>query len=126
MAQVGIRKIASTLRLKITNDGSLKVLIREPSVFLSPESCNIQVPITNMVSGYAESSVVQFLKKLFFGSAFRAAPIIGQVFKGSARRNIALMVADFGVVGVFGTGAFITGHFIIGHSLPPSMQFVNV
>jgi hypothetical protein len=53
-------------------------------------------------------SVLQLFKRSFFGAAFGATPIIGQIFKGRARKNMALVVAHFGIVDVFDTGAFIT------------------
>ena len=56
---------------------------------------------------------------LFFITAFEATPIVRQVFKGCARRNVALVVSLLRVVSVFGTGTFITRLFVSYHRLPP-------
>jgi hypothetical protein len=92
--------------------GTFVILPEHPSCFLAGKESIVRI----------WALVVQFFKIFFLGAAFGATPIIGQIVKGCARRNIALVVADFGIVDVFGTGAFITVHFFRGHRLVTSVN----
>ena len=67
--------------------------------------------------------IVKFFKKFLFSAAFGAAPVIGQIFKRSVRRDIAFVVSHCGIIDVFGTRAFIAGHLLISRILPQAMQF---
>jgi hypothetical protein len=60
-------------------------------------------------------SLLLIYKVFFLGAAFGTTPVVWQIFKRRARRDVALKVALFGVVDIFATRALRSEHFLLRH-----------